>query len=88
MSLSGCAIGSGFAHLDVLAIHDSEPVADIVGAVLDHGLEVRLLCLAIGGTPHRDLLSGVVGEMKAAGYRMVHASAGSRAWRVSFEARA
>lgn len=83
-AMSDCARG----RLDVLAIHETEAVGEIVGDVLDTDLNVGILALALNGVPEPHPLGGLVKDMDAAGYRVVHAAAQPTSWRMTFTTRA
>lgn len=90
---NGCCLQSAMsadAHerLDVLAIHETEAVADIVGEVLHDEVKLGLLCVAMRGTPELEQLEGLMKDMDAAGYRAVHVAAQPTSWRMTFAASA
>lgn len=77
----------GHDTLDVLAVHETESTADIVGDVLRHELNVRLLCLVLRRPAQAEPLRGLLEEMDLAGYRVVHVAPQAQMWRMTFQAR-
>ena len=84
--LQSAMSGDALERLDVLAIHETEAVADIVGDMLHDEAKVSLLCLAMRGTPEPERLEGLIADMDAAGYRAVHVAAQPTSWRMTFAA--
>ena len=72
------------ARLDLLAVHASAPVGDIVGELVRDQLDVGLLCIATAGPATSYGVTELWAEMQGAGYRLADASGGARGWRMVF----
>lgn len=75
----------GHQRLDLLAVHDTAAVGEIVGEVVQEQIDVRVLCLATLGEARDEDVDALWNEMRRIGFSLAHAAADGSGWRMVFE---